>query len=138
MAALVLSAETVARLLTPASALECTQRALLSISARSVLNPVRWGMVLPMQRDGVHVLGHMPAYLPEAVVRGRAGAGGGSEESPGQQEQEEEWFHPMTQPDGSAFLRVIQSPKTGWRLNPTLLFPRPSALSLALTLAAAG
>ena len=49
--------------------------------------PVRWGVVLPLEaaKEGVHVLGHMPAYMPEAVSA-----------NPGAID----WWHPATAPEG--------------------------------------
>ena len=37
--------------------------------------PVRWGVVLPLEerKEGVHVLGHMPSYMPAAVTAKWAG-----------------------------------------------------------------
>ena len=60
------------KLLTVEGCRECTGRALESLSARSVVQPVRWGVVLPFsnteEKEGVHVLGHMPSYLPAAIT----------------------------------------------------------------------
>ena len=64
------SAEDVTKLLTPSVAMSCAERAFAALTAHSVVNPVRWGCVLPLnEKKGVHVLGHMPAYLPERVIK---------------------------------------------------------------------
>ena len=82
--AIVLSHDAVASLLPLSTALECTERALVAVSRESVFMPLRWGAVLPLAgKEGVHVLGHMPSYLP---AKGGAGAG--------------EWWHPATAKEG--------------------------------------
>lgn len=49
--------------------IEHTSKALSLVRAEELLNPVRSGVVLPLDgKDGVHVLGFMPCYLADAVV----------------------------------------------------------------------
>jgi len=84
--ALVLNHDAVDKLLPIEACVACTERALTSISSRQVLNPVRWGMVVPLaEKVGTHVVGHMPSYLPDTVTANPDAI---------------QWWHPADSPDG--------------------------------------
>ena len=82
---LLLNEAKVHELLTIDTAISACETALKSISQRSCVNPLRWGMVLPLEeKDGVHVCGHMPCYLPSKTS--------GDELT--------QWWHPKEAPEG--------------------------------------
>ena len=67
--AFVLNAARVRELLPMAECIEHTAKALKLVQSKELLNPVRHGVVLPLEdKEGIHVVGFMPCYLADSVA----------------------------------------------------------------------
>merc|ERR1719281_2349864 len=66
--AVVLGKSVVQRCLPMEECVEHTAKALQLVQSMELLNPVRHGVVLPLEgKEGVHILGFMPCYLADST-----------------------------------------------------------------------